>query len=54
MALMGKANWWVPKWLDRILPHLDLEGSSAPLPAAGETPSISDEDTDEEVVPTAA
>jgi RND superfamily putative drug exporter len=28
MALLGKANWWLPGWLDRILPHLDLEGGS--------------------------
>ena len=27
MALLGNANWWVPNWLDRILPHLDLEPS---------------------------
>jgi RND superfamily putative drug exporter len=26
MSLLGKANWWLPGWLDRILPHLDLEG----------------------------
>ncbi|HTK14775.1 MAG TPA: MMPL family transporter [Acidimicrobiia bacterium] len=26
MALLGDANWWLPKWLDRILPHLDVEG----------------------------
>ena len=26
MSLLGSANWWLPKWLDRILPHLDLEG----------------------------
>ena len=25
MSLLGSANWWLPKWLDRILPHLDLE-----------------------------
>lgn len=25
MALVGDANWWLPKWLDRALPHLDLE-----------------------------
>ena len=28
MSLVGKANWWLPNWLDRILPHLDLEGGS--------------------------
>ena len=27
MSLVGKANWWLPSWLDRILPHLDLEGA---------------------------
>jgi RND superfamily putative drug exporter len=28
MTLVGRANWWLPGWLDRILPHLDLEGAS--------------------------
>jgi RND superfamily putative drug exporter len=32
MELLGKANWWLPGWLDRFLPHLDVEGS-APEPA---------------------
>ena len=27
MKLLGDANWWLPGWLDRILPHLDLEGA---------------------------
>jgi RND superfamily putative drug exporter len=26
MELLGDANWWLPNWLDRILPHLDVEG----------------------------
>jgi RND superfamily putative drug exporter len=26
MALLGKANWWLPAWLDRALPHLTIEG----------------------------
>ena len=26
MELLGPANWWFPKWLDRILPRLDVEG----------------------------
>jgi RND superfamily putative drug exporter len=34
MALMGRANWWLPGWLDRVLPHLSLEGPSAQPPAA--------------------
>ncbi len=28
MALLGDKAWWLPKWLDRILPHLDVEGSA--------------------------
>jgi RND superfamily putative drug exporter len=27
MALLGDANWWLPGWLDRILPKVDLEGA---------------------------
>jgi putative drug exporter of the RND superfamily len=23
MQLLGGANWWIPRWLDRALPHLD-------------------------------
>jgi RND superfamily putative drug exporter len=29
MTLLGQHAWWVPRWLDRILPHLDTEGESA-------------------------
>ena len=29
MSLLGRANWWLPGWLDRILPHIDLEGAPA-------------------------
>ncbi len=25
MSLLGRWNWWLPGWLDRILPHLDLD-----------------------------
>jgi RND superfamily putative drug exporter len=28
MSLLGNANWWLPSWLGRILPRMDLEGSS--------------------------
>ena len=28
MELLGDRNWWIPKWLDRILPHIDVEGHS--------------------------
>jgi RND superfamily putative drug exporter len=35
MELLGKANWWLPRWLDRILPHINVEGP-APATGAGE------------------
>ena len=30
MALMGRANWWLPGWLDRLLPHVSVEGEALP------------------------
>jgi RND superfamily putative drug exporter len=33
MQLLGRANWWIPGWLDRILPKVD----GAPRPVAAET-----------------
>jgi RND superfamily putative drug exporter len=35
MHLFGTANWWLPGWLDRILPHLSVDPSdpSGELPA---------------------
>ncbi|WP_330355281.1 MMPL family transporter [Streptomyces chartreusis] len=39
LALLGDKAWWLPKWLDRILPRVDVEGealgrgSEAPDPA---------------------
>ncbi|MBG0828677.1 MMPL family transporter [Planomonospora sp. ID67723] len=26
MVLLGRYNWWCPRWLDRILPNLSIEG----------------------------
>jgi RND superfamily putative drug exporter len=26
MALAGEKAWWLPKWLDKVLPNLDVEG----------------------------
>ena len=28
MELLGKRNWWIPAWLDRILPNVSFEGDS--------------------------
>jgi RND superfamily putative drug exporter len=29
MELLGAKNWWLPKWLDRLLPTLNVEGAQA-------------------------
>jgi RND superfamily putative drug exporter len=38
MELLGDANWWLPRWLDRLLPHVSAEGSAEDLlvPEVGE------------------
>jgi putative drug exporter of the RND superfamily len=41
MELLGDRNWWIPRWLDRILPKIDVEGHfeeppSGPPPAPEE------------------
>ena len=28
MALLGNAAWWIPRWLDRLLPVIDVEGQA--------------------------
>jgi uncharacterized membrane protein YdfJ with MMPL/SSD domain len=36
MQLMGRWNWWLPGWLDRLLPRLSFEGRE---PRAGAEPA---------------
>jgi RND superfamily putative drug exporter len=38
MALLGDANWWLPSWLDRLLPRLAVEGVPAEVEAVGQVP----------------
>jgi RND superfamily putative drug exporter len=43
MHLCGPANWWLPRWLDRRLPHLAIEPPpSAPTPALGAMRALTD------------
>jgi RND superfamily putative drug exporter len=28
MELLGARNWWLPRWLDRLLPTLNVEGGT--------------------------
>jgi RND superfamily putative drug exporter len=43
MALLGRANWWLPGWLDRLLPQLAVEGepAAAAEPAGARVPALS-------------
>jgi RND superfamily putative drug exporter len=35
MELLGDRNWWLPGWLDRLLPNLDVEGHAELAPTGG-------------------
>lgn len=36
MQLLGDRNWWLPRWLSKVLPHIDVEGPrAAAVPVAG-------------------
>jgi len=45
MSLLGRANWWLPTWMERILPHIDFE--SAPTDAEVDEDEDHDEDEHE-------
>ena len=34
MQLLGRRAWWLPDWLDRRLPHIDIEGADVGAPDA--------------------
>ncbi|MET9813422.1 MMPL family transporter [Streptomyces sp. NPDC006355] len=45
LALLGDKAWWLPKWLDRLLPRVDVEGEALsrrpePEPAAEAAPEL--------------
>jgi RND superfamily putative drug exporter len=46
MAMFGRANWWLPAWLDRLLPNIDLEGRDPVM----DTPAVADEEETTEVL----
>ncbi|MEU9782149.1 MMPL family transporter [Streptomyces phaeochromogenes] len=48
LALLGKKAWWLPKWLDRALPNVDVEGEG--LRVHDDQAKGSDADEDRELV----
>ncbi len=40
MELLGDKNWWLPRWLDKLLPNIDVEGHNAPHPEPDGEPEV--------------
>lgn len=40
MELLGRANWWLPRWLDRLLPNVAVEGAEPGVIAEPEPATI--------------
>jgi putative drug exporter of the RND superfamily len=36
LHLVGERTWWIPSWLDRAMPRLNIEGTTLPADAPGE------------------
>lgn len=51
MKLLGDANWWIPGWLDRLLPTIGSEGPPDPEPQLPAEPTTQ---ADTEATPAAA
>ncbi|MGA6156566.1 MMPL family transporter [Stenotrophomonas sp. NPDC087984] len=60
LALLGDRAWWLPKWLDRLLPNVDVEGEAlsrrqeADREADREAGQEADQGTDPQVDPEAS
>lgn len=39
LSLLGDRAWWLPRWLDRLLPNLDVEGAALAERLAAQEPS---------------
>jgi RND superfamily putative drug exporter len=38
MHMLGPANWWLPGWLDRLVPHVSVEPADPPAAAPAPAP----------------
>jgi len=56
MHLLGRAAWWLPTWLDRLLPNVDVEGAALErrhhVPPSAAEPAAIDADEAPAPVPT--
>jgi RND superfamily putative drug exporter len=44
MSLLGERAWWLPRWLDRLLPDVDIEGANLERHEGGDGGSGADAD----------
>ncbi|GAA1513435.1 MMPL family transporter [Nocardioides humi] len=49
LYLLGEKAWWLPKWLDRILPNVDVEGESLERDSAPVHVGASGDDRDDDL-----
>ena len=47
MELLGDKNWWLPRWLDRLLPTIDVEGHPDEVDEFADDPEADDPEADE-------
>ena len=40
MQLLGSANWWLPRWLERAIPNVAVESSAAHVPSEGKASAL--------------
>jgi RND superfamily putative drug exporter len=50
MELLGRRNWWMPRWLDRVVPHLAIERGATDVPGPSSDITGSGPDDDREPV----
>ena len=49
MYLIGEKAWWLPRWLDRLLPNVDVEGEQLERPHL-QVPPARDRAAEDELV----
>ncbi|WP_370619680.1 MMPL family transporter [Mumia sp. Pv 4-285] len=51
MTMLGRWNWWLPAWLDRMLPHVRMEPADVPVaePSSGQADQQDEPDEASEV-----
>ena len=46
MSLLGDKAWWLPRWLDRLLPDVDVEGEKLAQVLAGKAGEAAADEAD--------